>query len=377
MQLCKVLRKVAAAGSSVLFTIHQPSSEIFKSFDHALLLKEGRILHTGSVATIPDAFAQRGFPVPPQHNPADWIMEVAQSHTFAELETAGFFQQQPAGWGPAATASSVSDDKERDMLGNTLHEEDDKAKLRVGWAGQTKLLFAREVVNFQRNRHALKARTAMSVAISVFIGIIFFDVAQSDFRDFINVQSTFGSLLMALLANVFSTVLPSLLIFPQERPVFLREYSTDHYGVSAYFASRMSMEFFVTAVQVTVSCVITFFCVGFQGSFGIFYLVAYVLAMTSTALGVLLGSSAEDPSTAIELLPGAIMPQILFSGFFTPPDLIPDWLAWIRFVCPYVCWFSRNFLANFAVLTCVCLCVLFFKSPRWCAASRMPFALPW
>ena len=94
------------------------------------------------------------------------------------------------------------------------------------------------------------------------------------------------------------------------------------------------MEFLVTAVQVTVSSIITYFCVGFEGNFGIFYLVIYVLAMTSTALGVLLGSSAEDPSTAIELLPGAIMPQILFAGFFVPPHLIPDWLAWIRFTCP-------------------------------------------
>lgn len=335
MQLCKVLRKVAAAGSSVLFTIHQPSSEIFKTFDHALLLKEGRILHTGSVQNIPDVFAEKGFRVPEQHNPADWIMEVAQSNTMAELEAAGFFQQEPAGWGPAATTPSSLDDKKRDMLGNTLHEEEAaKAALRIGWAGQTKLLFAREVVNFHRNKHALKARTAMSVAISTFIGIIFFDVAQSDFTQYINVQATFGAILMALLANVFSTVLPSLLVFPQERPVFLREYSTNHYGVAAYFASRMTMEFIVTAIQVTVSCTITYFCAGFEGSFAILYLDAYVLAMTSTALGVLLGSSAEDPSTAIELLPGAIMPQILFSGFFTPPDLIPNWLAWIRFICP-------------------------------------------
>ena len=33
VQLCNLLGKVAAAGSSVLFTIHQPSSEIFNEFD--------------------------------------------------------------------------------------------------------------------------------------------------------------------------------------------------------------------------------------------------------------------------------------------------------------------------------------------------------
>ena len=34
VQLCQVLKKVANAGASVLFTIHQPSSDIFKSFDN-------------------------------------------------------------------------------------------------------------------------------------------------------------------------------------------------------------------------------------------------------------------------------------------------------------------------------------------------------
>jgi ABC-type multidrug transport system ATPase subunit len=34
LQLSKVLKKVANAGASVLFTIHQPQSDIFDSFDH-------------------------------------------------------------------------------------------------------------------------------------------------------------------------------------------------------------------------------------------------------------------------------------------------------------------------------------------------------
>ena len=43
VQLCEVLKKVALAGSSVLFTIHQPSSEIFNSFDSLILLNKGRV----------------------------------------------------------------------------------------------------------------------------------------------------------------------------------------------------------------------------------------------------------------------------------------------------------------------------------------------
>lgn len=39
----------------------------------------------------------------------------------------------------------------------------------------------------------------------------------------------------------------------------LREYSTNHYGIAPYFASRLCMELFVTGCQVTLSSVLTFF----------------------------------------------------------------------------------------------------------------------
>ena len=74
VQLCQLLKKVAQAGSSVLFTIHQPCSEIFNSFDHLILLNKGRIMYQGAVVDVPRYFAERNQPCPPNYNPADWIM---------------------------------------------------------------------------------------------------------------------------------------------------------------------------------------------------------------------------------------------------------------------------------------------------------------
>eukprot|EP00957_Ditylum_brightwellii_P093988 7156632-Ditylum_brightwellii.AAC.1 len=74
VQLVQVLKKVSGAGSSVLFTIHQPSSEVFNSFDHLILLNKGRVMYQGAVAGVPQYFSDQGHPVPPNYNPADWIM---------------------------------------------------------------------------------------------------------------------------------------------------------------------------------------------------------------------------------------------------------------------------------------------------------------
>ena len=63
-----------------------------------------------------------------------------------------------------------------------------------------------------------------------------------------------------------------------------------------------------------------------------YILTLYTLAMSSTALAVTLGCSVEDPKLALEMLPTLIVPQILFSGFFIVPELIPVWLRWVRYI---------------------------------------------
>jgi hypothetical protein len=83
LQLSKVLKKVADSGASVLFTIHQPASDIFDSFDRVILMNHGRIMYQGTVENVSDYFGARGHPLPPRYNPADWIMVRAPGLLFS------------------------------------------------------------------------------------------------------------------------------------------------------------------------------------------------------------------------------------------------------------------------------------------------------
>jgi len=74
VQLCQVLKQVANAGATVLFTIHQPSSELFSSFDRLMLLHRGRVMYSGLVDQVSTHFEARGHAIPAHFNPADWIM---------------------------------------------------------------------------------------------------------------------------------------------------------------------------------------------------------------------------------------------------------------------------------------------------------------
>lgn len=323
-ELVQVLKQVAAGGSAVVLTIHQPSSDVWELFDRLTLLKQGRVMYEGRRADAPAKFANCGYPLPPNYNPADWVMNVAQTVKTELLESAGFF--------PVNDFSSHGKVK-------ALNEGDTKldqhSNHRAGFFLQTKELFKRELVHFKRNSHPLRTRIGMTVAISLLCGVLFFQAAQENLSSFVHLQTAFGALLLATLANMFSTVLPALVAFPEERPVFLREYSTGCYDVPAYLASRLFMEVVVTAVQVTVSSLITYFMVGLTQSYGGFWLINYALGITATAMGAMIGASVSDPSVAMEMLPPVFMPQILFSGFFIPQENMPEWLAWMTYIFPF------------------------------------------
>jgi len=358
VQLCQVLKKVANSGASVLFTIHQPSSEIFNSFDSLILMNRGRVMYQGPTGDVPTYFGERGHPNPPHFNPADWIMQVAQSVTLEQLNKDGFFPTDTRALGDAFAGHEDGKD-ELGITTTTRGTDIGGDESQPGLTTQTQMLFSRELRNFKRDKMALGARIGLTTFLSLLVGVIFLDVGSEDPNVPSNLQSQFGALVMVMIMvspapffyfalhiilapticvsspfqSMFGTAQPALLAFPEERPVFLREYSTNHYSVLPYFLSRLTMEMVVTAFQVLIQIVITYFMVGFNASFWIIYAGTYTLAMASTALAVLLGCSVEDPKLGQELLPLLFVPQLLFSGFFVVPDLIPVWLRWAQYLC--------------------------------------------
>ena len=149
-----------------------------------------------------------------------------------------------------------------------------------------------------------------------------------------NAHSHFGALIMTLIIAMFGSALPTLIVFPEERPVFVREYSTNHYSVMSYFCSRLGLEAFLTLVQTVLLSFLTKLMVDFQMRYYWLFAILYTLSMSSTAIAMIIGSAVDDPKIAIEFLPMTLVPQIMFAGFFIAPDLIVVWLRWLQYVMP-------------------------------------------
>eukprot|EP00659_Diplonema_papillatum_P013022 gene13022-20083_t len=76
--LVKHLRQLAHAGSTIVCTIHQPSSEVFDMFDKVMLLARGKCVYNGPVKDVVSHFAFAGLRCKENYNPADFSMSKLQ-----------------------------------------------------------------------------------------------------------------------------------------------------------------------------------------------------------------------------------------------------------------------------------------------------------
>ncbi|CAG9310735.1 unnamed protein product [Blepharisma stoltei] len=84
-----LLLKQAAKGRTIISTIHQPSSNVFKKFDKLFLLAEGNVVYHGPCDKSRKYFAELGYKCPKQVNPADYYMRmlhITNRHEITEEE---------------------------------------------------------------------------------------------------------------------------------------------------------------------------------------------------------------------------------------------------------------------------------------------------
>jgi len=79
--LITLLKNLATKeGKTIVFTIHQPSSDIFFMFDNLMILAKGKFIYQGPTKPALEHFANIGYVCPDYSNPADYYIEVAHSN---------------------------------------------------------------------------------------------------------------------------------------------------------------------------------------------------------------------------------------------------------------------------------------------------------
>eukprot|EP01134_Creolimax_fragrantissima_P004115 CFRG4115T1 len=78
LRLVQVLKRLADRGHTIVCTIHQPRSDIFKLFNDLFLMKAGRVMYSGLVRDVMSHFEAANVRVDYTSNPADFVVDLTQ-----------------------------------------------------------------------------------------------------------------------------------------------------------------------------------------------------------------------------------------------------------------------------------------------------------
>jgi ATP-binding cassette, subfamily G (WHITE), eye pigment precursor transporter len=333
----KTLQKLSREGRTIIYTIHQPSSEIVQMFDKALVLGRGRTVYFGPQSRMLPYFAKMGFECPSWENEADFVMQVVHGdvQTYEDKVTQGETGDNYA----HADGQAVKLNEaylESDLARSALKAQEspaavnrEKVKNKPGFFKQVYHVAGRQLMNLIREPSSIRAGLAQTIFISLIMGLVYLRLGftQAD------LQNRTGALFFSAVFVMFGGLLGPIYLFPTERKVFLYQSMDGLYSTGSYYASKLLAEIPSFAVSVLIFNSIFYWMVNFKATAGAFFIACaygFLLVNAAFAFGVMMINVFPDPSVALNVFPLLFMPLMIFSGFYLNVDNTPPWFIWIE-----------------------------------------------
>ena len=336
MVVAKVLQNIAATGTCVICTVHQPSREVFTMFDRLLLLKRGgKTVYFGDIGrdgrALRKYFEGRGAPkMDITSNPADWMLDVIADESVDWVEEWNNSEEKRIA--DAETAELSEPINEDDLDGN-----EKVVKNKPGIVRQTRDVIARQFWRYWRLPEYNTTRVILVLMIALIVGLFY--LGELD-------DTQTGAML--IFSAIFLTIIPNNLaaqnvVDPTAsgRAVFYREIAAGLYKPIAHHIAVGLVEIPFSFVAMTVFSVVFYFMVGLQGSrFFYFFLANQLLYTFAVMFGVMMAVITPNPNLARMLASSIFSLLIVLSGFFITKPEMPVWWRWSVWINPFAYYLS-------------------------------------
>lgn len=170
--IMEVLRGLAEEGRTVILTIHQSRSDLFRYFGNVLLLaRGGNVVYAGPGEDMLPHFASLGHLCPENVNPADFALDLISidlQSSKKEARTRDKVQSLILGWGKEH--GRVHREPSHVSLPAELGSY--KREMTPFWTA-TMLLVRRSMISFRRDPPAILARTSQVLGFGVIVTLFF------------------------------------------------------------------------------------------------------------------------------------------------------------------------------------------------------------
>lgn len=335
----RTVRNIVNTGRTIVCTIHQPSIDIFESFDELLLLKRGGQTiyagHLGHQSSDLIAYyeAVPGVQRAPEGlNPATWMLEVTMPGNEQRLgvDFADVYQQSNLNRHMEETIQKGSEpDPETPVLKfDTVYARSALQQYRIClWKFN---------ITYWRTPNYNATRFSFSLAVALVFGACFWKLGGKTGNE----QQVYNTLGALLTSTLFLGILNSIFVQPvvsAERAVFYRERAAGMYSVGPWYLALATIEAMYQVAQAVLYVCVLYFMAGFDrtaAKFFWFLLFMFLTLLYFTYYGVACVAITPNLMMAA-ILSGAFYGLMnLFAGFVIPQPEFPGWWIWMYYLNP-------------------------------------------
>ncbi|KAK8087832.1 ABC transporter [Apiospora hydei] len=354
--ILEVLQGLAKEGRTLILTIHQARSDIFKHFGNVLLLaRGGSPAYAGPAKDMLEYFGGLGYQCPHHTNPADYALDLitidlqegqreaesrekvkrliqtwadtaAKSGADSTVPRLSNIAEANETKGEKSTASDIENSETKKPEENATETEkitpaatipparksfnketlSTPAELgalahkRASFVAAFPILMHRAFVNFRRQPPLLLARTMQVVGLAGILALFFAPLHN----DYPSIQNRVG-FVQEVGAFYFVGMLQNVAAYPAEREVFYREDDDAVYGVEAFLATYTVLELPLEIGSSLIFGVLADLAVGFPRTVEMYFVcvfAAFAIVNCGESLGIMFNTMFNHTGFAVQII---------------------------------------------------------------------------
>ncbi|CAN7084495.1 unnamed protein product [Brassica oleracea var. botrytis] len=335
----RAVKNVSETGRTVVCTIHQPSIDIFETFDELILMKNGgQLVYYGPLgkhsSKVIDYFERiPGVPkIQKNCNPATWMLDITSKYTEEQL-----------GMDFAQAYKDSTLYKENKLMVEQLSSASVGSDAlsfpsrfsQTGW-GQLKACLWKQHCSYWRNPSHNLTRIVFMFLNSTLCGLLFWQKAK-DINNQQDLFSIFGSMYTLVIFSGINNCATVMNFIATERNVFYRERFARMYSSWAYSFSQVLVEIPYSLLQSLLCTIIVYPMIGYHMSvykmFWSWYS-TFCSLLIFNYCGMLMVALTPNIHMALTLRTTFFSMVNLFAGFTIPKQKIPKWWIWMYYLSP-------------------------------------------